>query len=469
MDRDDLRLLEKVKDWCKKTRLLKPGDAVLLACSGGPDSLALVDVFLRLQPEMELRLMVAHMDHMIRGSASAGDARFVAEFCQQRKIPCEIRTVDVPSYAKQQKLSTETAARELRYAFLQEAAQQFFQAKIATAHHRDDQAETVLLHLFRGAGSQGLRGILPVSGQLIRPFLSLGKKEIEAYCAQRQLEPRIDETNADPMYRRNSIRLSLMPLLRQYNPAIEQALARSAGIVTDEYDFIRQEAEKRWPLAARAAEGEILLSREYLKKQPRAMQRELLRMAVEELQGDLKGIEFLHIEQLKFFVEAAVGGALLNLPGGLEALCRYEVIALRYRQKKDGITLENTQLFVPGMTELSGTGQIVEAEFLPAYRKPQNRQEIICDPEKLKPPFFVRKRMPGDVFAPAGLGGTKKLKAFFIDEKIERERRDGIPLFCDQTGIFWVGGCRQSEHSLVTNETTRFLRLCIVDEKKRRI
>ena len=470
MDRDDLRLLKKVRDWCKKEQLVKAGDAVLLACSGGPDSLALVDVFLRLQPELHLRLMVVHMDHMLRGTASAADAAFVVAFCQQRGIPCEVRQADVLQYARQHKLSTETAARELRYVFLREMAEKFHHAKIATAHHRDDQAETVLLHLFRGAGSQGLRAILPVSGNLIRPFLSLGKKEITEYCNSRALQPRMDATNAETIYMRNRIRLSLMPILRQYNPVIEQALSRSAGILKDEYDFIRQTAKERWSLAARVINGEILLDRAYVKQQPRAMQRELLRIAVEELQGDLKDIEFLHIEQLNSFVAAAAGGTRLQLPGGMEAICRYEVIALRGNKKKDEIVfLPETILSVPGITELSLLGIAVEAEFLPAYAKPQNRQEIICDPDALRPPFYIRQRANGDIFVPAGLGGKKKLKEFFIDEKIERERRDRIPLFCDQTGIFWVGGCRQSEGSLIRQGTTRFLRFCIVDNKKRGI
>lgn len=458
-------MLEEVSAWCLKNKLFQPGDAIVIACSGGPDSLALTHAFLHLQKEYGLKLKVAHLDHMFRGEASKQDACFVAEFCQKNNLPCEIRSVDVPAYAALHGLSDETAAREVRYAFLREVAASFSAGKIATAHHQGDQAETVLLHLFRGAGSQGLRGMQPVAGDIIRPFLFLTKKEIEEYCTIHALEPRLDETNTQTKYTRNKIRLELMPKLQKdYNPAIEGALCRSAVLLGDEHDFVKQSAIARWTQLVTMRQEKLILDRQGFNDQPKAIKREILRLIVDKVQGDLKGLGFIHLEQLSDFVLSAKTGDVQQLPRGLRGYCKYEVIEFgqgkitetKFRQ--DSVILK-----VPGRTTIEPMGIVIEAKFVDSWQKPTAKTTLVCDADTLQGALFVRSRQDGDRFSPAGFKGSKKLKAFFIDEKINRNERDRIPLFCDQKEIFWVGGRRQNSASVVTEKTSRFLCLRIED------
>ena len=437
----------------------------MIACSGGPDSLALAHVFLHLQKEYGLKLKVAHLDHMFRGEASKKDACFVADFCQKNNLPYEIRAVDVPAYAAMHGLSDETAAREVRYAFLREVAASFADAKIATAHHQGDQAETVLLHLFRGAGSQGLRAMQAVSGDIIRPFLFLTKADIEAYCAVNALEPRFDETNAQTQYTRNKIRLELMPKLQaDYNPAIEAALCRSAILLGDEHDFVKQSALDCWASLLTMRQGKLVLDRSGFGGQPKAIKREVLRLLVDKVQGDLKGIGFIHLEQLMEFILSAKTGDVQQLPHGLRAYCRYGVI--EFGQEQSGelkFRQDPLEIKIPGRTSVAAMGIVIETEFVDSWEKPTGKTRIICDADTLQGRVFVRSRQAGDKFSPAGLRGSKKLKEFFIDEKIDRNIRDRIPLFCDQNEIFWVGGLRQNSRSMVTDRTSRFLCLRIED------
>jgi len=458
-------MLEEVGAWCLKNKLFQPGAAIVIACSGGPDSLALTHVFLYLQKEYGLKLKVAHLDHMFRGEASKQDASFVADFCQKNNLPYEVRSVDVPAYAAMHGLSDETAAREVRYAFLREVAAPFDDAKIATAHHQGDQAETVLLHLFRGAGSQGLRGMQAVSGDIIRPFLFLTKADIEAYCAANALEPRFDETNAQTQYTRNKIRLELMPKLQaDYNPAIEAALCRSAILLGDEHDFVKQSAIACWTSLITMRQEKLVLDRLVFGGQPKAIKREVLRLLVDKIKGDLKGIGFIHLEQLMEFILSAKTGDVQQLPRGLRAYCRYDVIEFgRERAGELKFRQDPVEIKIPGRTSIAAMGIVIEAQFVDSWEKTTGKTRVICDADTLQGAIFVRSRRDGDKFSPAGLQGSKKLKEFFIDEKIDRNTRDRIPLFCDQNEIFWVGGLRQNSRSMVTDRTSRFLCLRIED------
>ena len=460
-------MLEKVKKWCRENELFTAGDSIVIACSGGPDSLALADVFLQLREEYRLQLQVAHLDHMFRGEASRADAAFVADYCQQNGLDCEVRSVDVPAYAACHRLSAETAAREVRYGFLREIARKFGGAKIATAHHQGDQAETMLLHLFRGAGSRGLTGIRPQSAGIIRPFLSVTRADIEAYCSARELRPRFDATNAEPAYRRNKIRLELMPVLKKdYNPAIEETLCRTATLLAEEHAFIHAAALAVWQQAATVLEEQVILNRVYLLQQARVLQKEVWRLAIEKIQGDLNGIGFVHVEQLLDFTAQANAGAVLQLPQGLKLHCRYDKLELSQKPLADEADF-SIELQVPGLTALKSLQVIVQADFVETYEKCVDRFSLMCDAEKLHGRLFVRNRRAGDRFSPSGLRGTKKLKEFFIDAKIDRDKRDRIPLFCDEQAIFWVGGYRQNNESQVNEATRRFLRLRIKDLPER--
>lgn len=458
-------MLERIKEWINSNRLFESGDTIVAACSGGPDSLALVHILHLLAGQYQIKLAVAHVDHMIRGEQSAADAEFVADFCRAYDLPYYITAINVPQYAQISGRSLEDAAREQRYAYLRRIAADLGGAKIATGHHRDDQAETVLINLLRGAASGGLRGMQPKNGNIIRPLLPVSKRDIEQYCRQYQLTPRLDSTNLETEYVRNKIRLKLLPLLEQeYNPAVKEALFRTAAVISDQHDYITGAALKMWPEIVEQQQDLLLIDTKKLQQQHIALQRELLRLTIEKKQGNLKGITFQHVERLVIMAKNATVGSLAELPGRLLVRKDYNVLQVGWqsRQGKPGIPV--IRLNVPGITSLDKLGVLVNAEFLAEYPKERKCNIAVFDWEKIVPPLYVRTRLPGDRFRPLGFNGTKKLKEFFIDAKIPQEERDNIPLICDNNSILWVAGYRQSETGRVTDSTKQFLRLSINNE-----
>ncbi|VBB06408.1 phenylalanyl-trna synthetase b3/b4 [Lucifera butyrica] len=454
---------EEVKRWINKYRLLSRNEAVLAACSGGPDSLALLHMLWTLQPEYGFYLAAAHVDHMFRGTESAEDAVFVEQFCRRLGVPFYGRAINVPRFIARSGRSEEDAARVLRYAFLRKIARQLGGAKIATGHHRDDQAETVLMHLLRGAGSGGLRGMLPADNGIIRPFLAVSRAEIDNYCRMHQLKPRLDSSNLNRDYLRNKIRLDLLPDLEAYNLEIRAVLCRTAGIIGDEHDYISVQAGKVWEQIVRCEGTRLLLDRKELAKQHIALQREIFRRAIEKKQGQLKGITFEHVEKLiKMALHGKVGG-IFCLPGKLTAMNRYDVLELGWEKENGPELIEppGIVLQVPGITSIPQMRLQVVAEISADRLSADGKMSALWDATELAFPIFVRSRQPGDRFQPLGMPGSKKLKDFFIDAKIPREKRDEIPIFYNRKGILWIGGFRQSEQAKVKSDTRHFCKLTI--------
>lgn len=461
-------MLDKVKTWINNYRLVKPGGRILAACSGGPDSLALVHILHRLKDEHGFSLAVAHVNHMLRPEAS-GEAEFVEAFSTSLGLKCFITAIDVSAYSKANKISSqEEAARLVRYQFLRRIAAAWGGAQIATGHHRDDQVETVLLNFLRGAGSGGLRGMQALNGDVMRPLLAVSRPEIEAYCEEHGLQPRRDSSNFSTEYRRNRIRLELLPVLeKSYNPAIREAIWRLASLVGDEHDYICGEAAKLWGTVAIAGDC-VAIESQGLAALPTALQRELIRQAIEKKRGSLTGISFEHVEKLLIMALSGTVGSLLTLPGGFIARKTYAGLVVEnggLHQFKPGCTkeLRPVTVVIPGSTTI-GNSTIV-AELVTAL--PQKRKNsAIFDLEKLVLPLSVRSRMPGDRFRPAGFNGSKKLKNFFIDDKIPEAVRNSVPIVTDQQEIIWVAGYRQSEHARITETTKKILQLTITKQEE---
>ncbi len=458
-------MLKEIRKWINRHRLIRPGDKVLAACSGGPDSMALVHILLMLRPEYKFTLAVAHLNHMLRGGESDEDEEFVEAFCRRHSVPFYRTAIDVRRFAQESGRSIEDAARYVRYDWLQKVALDIGGAKIATGHHRDDQAETVLINLLRGAGSAGLRGMQPERNGVIRPLLSVNRQEIAIYCAEHQLHPRTDSSNRDTDYLRNRIRLKLLPdIEREYNPAIRETLWRTAALLSDEHNFIRETVLNLWPQIAQEREKSIILNVNLILKQPIALKREIFRLAVEKKQGNLRGISFCHVENLIYMAETASVGSIMELPGGLLAKKGYNEIEIG--QEKAGGPVETVlpgiKLDLPGVTYIPQFHTKIIARVLDVRpRQDGNSMTSVFDWHALTPPVYVRTRLPGDRFKPLGLNGTKKLKDYFIDEKVPRCKRDKALVFCDGNGIIWVGGYRQAEHGKVTAHTTEYLQLTI--------
>ena len=437
-------LLSKVRSWCKRRQLFPPQSLVLAACSGGPDSLALVHVLQHLAEEQRFRLAVAHVDHCFRGEASAADERFVAEFCRQQQLPYQAVAIDVPGYLKEHGGSSQDAARRLRYQWLLETARAMGASYIALGHHADDQAETFLLHLLRGAGAEGLAAMAEQEALLVRPFLQVRRHEIEEYCSEQGLKPRLDESNLKDKYLRNRIRHHLLPNLRDYNPGIVSAITRTADIIREEHDFVRQEALKAQERCVfwldNSCQVELLA---YASYHP-AVQRELWRQVLEKKRGSLTGICFVHVENLLKLAAEGRTGAVQTLPGGWQVRKDYDCLVLEpLAAAAQGPSREagwQREVDVPSVTVLPD-GSRLETSWL-AFAKAADSAVLALPWEAVALPLVVRFRQPGDVFQPAGMGGRKKLKDYLIDAKVPQSQRDQLPLLCDAQGILWVAGLR---------------------------
>ena len=314
------KLLKRTARYCEAEGLISSGMGVLVACSGGADSLSLLDMLVRLSrlSRYDFRVEAAHFEHGIRKAcgASLADARFVEDFCRERGIPCRVGHGDVPALALAQGLSLETAARELRYAFLERVRRERGLDVIATAHQADDQAETVLMRLLRGTGIEGLSAMRPrARGRLplIRPLLFATRREIEEYCAARGLEPRQDATNGELDCTRNRLRLETLPhLATEYNPRLAQALCQLAKLSADETDFISEQADAVWPELV--ADGR-LLARPFRHLHP-VLQRIVLRRYWQLCTGSGKDLPFAHVERLRSVLLNGHAGSQQELPHG---------------------------------------------------------------------------------------------------------------------------------------------------------
>ncbi len=468
----ELSVEQKVLRFIRQHRLVTDGEKLLVAVSGGPDSVCLLYILSSLNKELGIRLHVAHLDHRLRGADSAADAAYVEKLARRLGISATIESIDVKAHRAERRLSLEEAAREVRYSFLARVAASAGAEKVAVGHTSDDHVETILLHLLRGSGTRGLRGLLPVSrwqaaGQslvIIRPLLELTRDETLAFCRQHRLAPRTDASNLSTEPLRNKVRHQLLPELRKYNPRAAEALIRTARIAEDDLNFIDGEVARLWKKVTRVEKDGVVIKKAEFSVLPPALQRHLLRAAVESLLGNLKDIEAGHIEDMVSTLDKPAGKAI-DLPGGLKFTVEYD----RYVLSPDSSSLcplppleGETQLNVPGITAIPGWE--IEATVLPSSRTGEagtSEADFTAwlDFTATGDSLTVRCRRSGDRFQPMGMGQTKKLNEFMIDARIPRAWRRRVPIVCSPGQIIWVAGWRIDERVRVTDNTERVLRL----------
>lgn len=460
-----MELERRVEAFVRRRRLFSPGSRIVAACSGGPDSLTLVSALLALREPWRLDLRVAHFEHGIRGEASRADAAFVREFAETRGVPCSVAHEDIPAFARRKRLSLETAARERRYAFLEKVARDMGAgALIATGHHADDQAETVVMHLLRGSGVDGLAGIRPRAGTRIRPLLFLSRAEIEAYCREKGLRPRTDETNFLCDAARNRIRMDVLPALRRYSPTTAEALCRLAGAEAEIADFLRATAKAVWDKAAVQQEDAWRFRRDVYRGQPAAVRKALLRYWAERA-GLRQSLFFSHYEAMDALFCSGATGKRLTLPDGFWAERRYDELVLR-RAAERVADWGETPLRMSGTTRIDAIGLTVFAAPWEPKAATPDALLAVADADALQAPLVVRPRRPGDSFRLES-GGRQKVKSLFIDRKIPRTLRARVPIFTAGGEIFWIGGVRRAAVALTSGETRRAVAFRMVwdDEK----
>ena len=305
---------EEVLKTINKYELIKSGDKIVLAVSGGPDSIFMFDILLKIRDKLNFEMVVCHVNHMIRKEAN-DDENFVKEICYNNNIECYIKRIDVIKYANNKKIGTEEAGRILRYEFFEEICKETNSNKIAIAHNKNDKIETIIMNLLRGSGMIGLRGIEPIrDGKYIRPIIEIERKDIEKYCNDNNLNPRIDKTNFENVYTRNKIRNIVIPYIqKEFNPNIIKTLGRISEIVTEEDDYLNKIVEEKYnEMLVSHNEDEIILDLKMFNIQEIVIKKRLIIYTITNLMGSSKGIEKVHIEDIIKLCENNIGNKYLT-------------------------------------------------------------------------------------------------------------------------------------------------------------
>ena len=432
--------LGKVKKTVDSFGMLSPGDVIVAGVSGGSDSMALLFALCDLRelyPDIDV--IVSHVNHGLRGAESDEDAEYVREAAGRLNFSFECVRVDTEGFRKKRGLSLEDAARELRYDFFNDILAKRSAQRIATAHTLNDQAETVIMRLIRGSGSRGLAGIRPSVGNIIRPLINVTKLEAREYLQSKGVSWREDSTNSSNEFLRNRIRNELIPLLESYNPAIEQVLSRVAAVCAAEADFISAEAERKFKELARVVDEGVLGDTEKLLREPPAIRFSVMRKSILAVKGDLNSVSAKHLFSMDEVMRSGESSAEVNLPGGVVFHTGHGVF---FFTREDEL-----REFPPTGIKNHGTHRVsrdleVTVELTDDSSLWGAPDVGYFSPEKVGFPIALRSFSEGDRFVPLGMRGAKKLKDFFIDEKIPRFLRKKVPVFETRDGIIWVGGLR---------------------------
>lgn len=440
-------LAQRVRQSLEREALVPPRARVLVACSGGGDSVALAALLCEIERAADWSVAgLLHVNHGLRGASADGDEAFCRQLARELGVPIAVERVDVAGRVRAERISVEAAGHRVRYELFERMVQGRTADLVATAHTRDDQAETVLMRLVRGAGSAGLAGIRPRVGFVVRPLLDVRRGELREYLRLRGLSHREDPSNRDERVLRNRVRHRLIPFLAEhFSPTITDVLARSAAIARDDDSWIDAAANATLDKIVQCTEGGLDVDAEQLAAGPPAIARRVARNALERV--GKRRVGFGHVERLRRLADAGgTAPASADFPG-----CRVErhgsTLQLRRRLGRGvpqvaGGGFEYT-LTVPGEVEIAEAGVRITAE---PGRRPAGlvaRGHVVALPAaRIMAPLTVRSWRPGDVFRPLGLGGRrKKLQDFFVDRKVPRDRRATVPLVVDdRLGMVWVAG-----------------------------
>lgn len=460
-------VIGKIKSLAAENKMLCKGDGVLVALSGGADSVCLLHSLLKLEKELGITVFAAHLNHMIRGKEAERDERFVTDFCRKNKVKLFKKSVDVPKLAKELGLSCEEAGRKARYNFFDEIKQKEKISKIATAHNKNDRAETVLMRIIRGTGIDGLSGIPKTrEGGIIRPLLNVSREEIEAYAKENGLEYCTDSTNLKNDYTRNRIRNELIPYLKEnFNPAVVDALVRFSEVAAEDAEFLNAYAKRLYkrinnPLPQK---DPCVLHTESLLMVENSVKARLIRLAAAEAMkdGEFK-LEQKHIKDIISLCKKT-SGCGVDISAKLRVENQYGWLVFVNRTLNDekkscgeeGFCIKVRPLETFFIEEINKeiSFKIVDPKI---YKK--NPREVLADFDKLEgKQLMVRSRRTGDRMVCFADGGTKKIKSIFIDQKIPKGDRDKIPLLCADGEVVAVIGSRVSEKYKITKETRRAL------------
>jgi tRNA(Ile)-lysidine synthase len=448
---------EEVLAFMAKHQLIKPQSTVLIAVSGGPDSMALLHFFKTIQEEYQLRLIALSVDHQLRGEESRQDLEYVREMSREWEIEFVGTSVDVYDLKHKEHVGTQLAARKLRYEFFEEQMKLQGADYIAFGHHGDDQAETMLMRLVRTADSSSFSGI-PVKrnfagGFIIRPFLCVTKRELEKYCQDNGIIPRLDPSNEGTDYTRNFFRKRVIPLLKEKNSNIHQTVQHLSETIQMDEEFLQAEAEKMVEKIIKFEENpkKVVFQIEDFSSRASALQRRAYHLILNYLYDELpKDLSYVHEENFFSLLRKGKSNAQIDFPRHLKVEKAYNKLIFYFRQDEVESEFERI-LTIPGETYLPN-GSIIKASITNEVPF-QDENTYVCLQNQVELPLKVRTRLEGDRMTWKGLNGTKKLKDIFMDEKIPLKERNNWPIVTDNNGeIIWLVGLRKRDLTAIMNQ-----------------
>lgn len=481
---DKNKFLKKVKKFADDKMLWTKKDKILLAVSGGPDSLGLLLAMNELKSSEGFSIGCCTIDHHLR-KESAEEVIYVNKICEELGIDCKVIDINVKERQEESNKSCETAARELRYEALKEIFTKYKYTKIALAHHSDDQAETVIHRLIRGGGMTGLSGMLPKREYFIRPFLAVTKKEIQAYIDEFPYIPAHDKTNDIPDVTRNKIRLQLIPYLKKYNPNIVNTICRMAAIMQDEDEYIRAEVLNFAKKHIKKEHGFTVLNTEEFKFVMPALQRRIIRYIFSEYNNEHYTLDYISVERFRELIYSGKTGNITSssnmllkiekgycifTEGNTRNLKSFKIIGnidYRYEEYMKNIFLNQSYADIMKQC-VEKSKKICELGKYSLYEyrttsKPEVvlRNQYVLDADKVGK-LKLRYKKNGDMFSPNGIDGTQKIVKCMQSLRIDSADRKTWPLLADENNIYWIPFCRGSREARVTDKTTDFLVVTLI-------
>ena len=455
-------IFEKVLSTINKHELIQKGDKIVVGLSGGPDSVCLLHILSRLKDKFDLEIYAAHLNHQIRGIEAQKDAFYISNLCEEMGITFFIKSINVPEYCEKNGVSIEEGARKLRYEMFYEVKNNTRANKIAIGHNLNDQAETILMRIMRGTGLQGLKGIEYIrDGVIIRPILDIERSDIEKYCEQNNLNPRIDKTNLESIYTRNKIRLELIPYMKDnFNSNIIESIARMGNSLRSDNDYIENEALIKFKEVSNINDDSVEINLSSYINLHNSIKVRILRNSIKHILGDTNFIDQRHIDDIIDLEDESKIDKVINLPRGIFV----------YR-KKNSIILTNKEIVIEeiefcynipsnGFIKIKEIGTIIETQVLNINKYKRSKSDKSSkwfDFNKIKGGIVVRNRRSGDKIKLSG--GSKKVKDLFIDIKVPKEDRCKIPIIADSQGILSVGDFRNSEDYKIDEKTKEVLKV----------
>lgn len=472
-----------VERFIRKHGMIGNGDVVIAGVSGGADSVCLLFVLCALRGKLGFRIKACHVNHGLRGAEADADEAYVRDLCRELDVPCRFFHEDVELIARNRKQSPEEAGRMVRREAFAAMCREDGGTKIATAHHRDDNAETVLWNMARGTGLRGLGGIRPVAGKWIRPLLALTREQTEGYLRAKGISWCEDATNSDDEYTRNRIRHHILPALEeQVNPGAARHLDELSRQAQEVWDYLETGVDRAWEKCVETAPAPgpraLTISRAGYEKEMPAVQNQLLRRCLAYVRGQERDIGAVHVAALAELLEKQAGRAL-DLPGNIKAERTYAGVTVKLAAENGRAGGQPVQegfpaltLKIPGAVEIPGTGWWIVCRIIDkgsvseAEEIPQKSYTKWFDYDIIKHSLSARTRRSGDYLIVDEKGSRQKLKSYFINEKVPREERERMLLIADGEHIMWIPGRRMSRAYHVSSRTERILEIKITEEKE---